>query len=127
MDTLTRAPDNIPAVVDGVLTAFSGKYARNVALAVVHMSGGAEGLLAWKNRNPANETDFWTKIFPKTIQKEVEVSDRRSIEDVLAAIDGEFTVVDNPVPAVPIPQGMPSFDTAIVVGDLDDTQEEVVE
>lgn len=89
---------------DGSVMAIAGKYARNAVLSVFEMMGGARGMYDWAKKSPANEADFYTKIFPKTIQKEFEINDKRDVEDVLAAIDAEFTVVERVAPpATPVP------------------------
>lgn len=126
MSTLTLPPGQLPSVGDaGAVYANAGKYARNMVLTVVDMMGGAPGLYAWANENAQNKADFWTKLFPKVIQKEVEINDRRSIEDVLQIIDGEYEVVEKPRSAESVAQ-FASFDTFgadLVVGALDDVGE----
>jgi len=126
MSEMIVPPMYVPAVgSDGAVMAHAGKYAKNAVLTVFNMMGGANGLKEWAKKSAQNEADFYTKIFTKTIQKDVEINDQRSIEDVLAAIDGDFTVVDNPAPAVT--QDFSSFDAfagGIVVGSLDETDED---
>ena len=120
---MTLPPQNLPAVgSDGAVMAHAGRYAKNAVLSVFDMLGGANGLKEWTKKSAQNEADFYTKIFTKTIQKDVEINDQRSIEDVLDAIDGEFVMVPNPAPAVSLPQDFSNFDTfagGIVVGDVD--------
>lgn len=68
------------------------KYLKNAGLAVFHMIGGVEAFAEWANRN---KDDYYTKIYPKLIDKTVEVHDMRTIEDVISeldenTIDGEY-------------------------------------
>lgn len=133
MSSIVLPPRNLPAFdEDGAVMVAAGKHARNAVLSVFEMKGGARGLFDWTNKSAQNEADYYTKIFPKTIQKEVEVSDKRGIEDVLSAIDAEFTVVDNPLPTVSsVAANFSSapvrdmFDAGIVIGSLDDDDETV--
>lgn len=131
MTALMRPIADLPTIgPDGTVMQHAGRYAKNAVLTVFDMLGGTRGLAEWALKNPANEADYYTKIFPKTIQKDVEVKDSRSIEDVLAALDGEFTVVENGIPAVASPQdfsNFSSFDSAIVIGDVDEDVGEVSE
>lgn len=120
-------PGTLPAIDnDGSIMQSAGRHARNAVLSVFEMKGGARGLYAWTLKSAQNEADYYTKIFPKTIQKDIAIDDRRGIEDVLSAIDGEFTVVE--APAVGAPQDFSSFDAfggGIVVGDVDYAGESV--
>ena len=118
MSLLTAPPSTqLPTVdTDGAVMQYAGRFAKNAVLSVFEMKGGARGLYEWSNKSAQNESDFYTKLFAKTIQKDVEVNDRRSIEDVLAAIDGDFTVVENPVPAAGPAAQFASFAPSIVLG-----------
>lgn len=87
----------------GAVMTHAGKYAKHAVLTAFDMLGGVSGLATWANQTAANKADFYTKLFPKVIEKSVEINDQRSIEDVLAAIDGEFTVVENPLPSMSAP------------------------
>lgn len=94
----------VPVIgADGSVMAHAGRYAKHAVLTAFDMLGGIEGLVGWVKKAPSNEADFYTKIFPKTIQKDIEVNDQRSIEDHLKsldALDGEFTVVSAGQPQV---------------------------
>lgn len=84
-------PPQLPAVMgdaDGAVTVFSSRYARNIVHAATVAMGGAEGLVLWAKKSNDNEAAFWTKIFPKTITKELVVDDKRSIDDVINELDG---------------------------------------
>ena len=130
---MTLPPQNLPTIgSDGAVMQHAGKHARNAVLTVFEMLGGARGMYDWAQESAQNKADYYKSIFPKTIQKEVLVEDKRSIEDVLAAIDGEFTVVENPMPAVSALGGKVNlssagdiFGTGLVVGAIDDAEETV--
>ncbi len=70
---------------DGAVIAHAGRYARECVLVAFEMIGGVERMADWASRNP---TDFYTKLFPKVITKEVEVSASAGVEDLLARLDG---------------------------------------
>lgn len=65
----------------------ASKYARQSVLVAYELIGGTKALAEWAIRNPENERDFYTKIFPKTIQKDVEVGARDDVEGLLAKLD----------------------------------------
>lgn len=81
----------------------AGRYAKSAVLTAFDQLGGVQGLVNWVNESAQNKADYYTKIFTKTIQKDVEINDQRSIEDVLAVIDGDFVEVKNPLPSMPAP------------------------
>jgi hypothetical protein len=82
----------LPAVADssGGLMVSVGKYARSAVLGVFEQIGGQGAMAEWAS---ANQTDFYTKLFAKTITREVEEKRVDSIEDLLDAIDAEATLV----------------------------------
>ena len=82
----------IPAAGGNVIYESVGKYARGAVLYAFERIGGAEALSAWAESNP---DDFYTKLFPKVITREVEVSDKRGVDELLDALDGDY-VVDEP-------------------------------
>lgn len=83
---------------DGAVIAHAGRYARECVLVAFEMIGGVERLAAWAEKNP---TEFYTRIFTKTITKEVELGTSRGIEELLSqldrgggqAIDADYEVV----------------------------------
>lgn len=83
---------SLPAVADssGGLMISAGKYARSVVLGVFEQIGGQDAMADWASANPG---DFYTKIFAKTITREVEEKRVDSVEDLLDAIDVESTLV----------------------------------
>lgn len=62
----------------------AGRYARECVLICFEMIGGVERMADWAAKNP---TDFYTKLYPKVITKEVEVHASEGIEDLLARLD----------------------------------------
>lgn len=83
---------NLPAVADsaGGLMVSAGKYARSVVLGVFEQIGGQDAMADWASANPG---EFYTKLFAKTITREVEEKRVDSVEDLLDAIDTEVTLV----------------------------------
>jgi len=79
-----------PVVMDGRIAESAGKYARGAVLYAFEAIGGAEALAGWAKDN---ENDFYTKLFPKIITKEVEVTDKRGVDELLDALDGDYEVV----------------------------------
>jgi hypothetical protein len=90
-------PTVIPGA-DGTLMQSVGKYARNSVMTVYQMIGGDSAMAEWASENRG---DFYTKMFTKIVQKEVEHSTAGSVEDMLEHLDrklvditpGEFTDV----------------------------------
>lgn len=100
MSTMIVPPSNLPSVSGGGVMVHAGKYAKTAVLTAFDQLGGVQGLVDWAKESAQNKADYYTKIFTKTIQKDVEINDARSIEDVLAVIDGEFTEVPKSIPGV---------------------------
>lgn len=75
------------AAPDGQFMARVGrKYLKEAGVAVFHMIGGVDAFAAWANENKG---EFYTKLYPKLIDRTVEVVDLRSIEDVINDLDEE--------------------------------------
>lgn len=88
--TKALAKTTLPrAAADGAVIVNGGKYARHAVLAAFEMLGGVPAMVEWAKEHPG---EFYTKLFARTIQKDVEVQSSRSVEDLLGEIDGE--VVD---------------------------------
>lgn len=68
----------------GTLAPHIGKYARQKVLGVFEMIGGEEAMAEWADRN---KSDFYTKLFPKIIGKEVEHTASEGVESLLAKLD----------------------------------------
>lgn len=87
---------------DGAVIPHAGRYARECVLVAFEMIGGVERMAAWAKDNP---TEFYTKLFPKVITKEVELHTSEGVEDLLARLDakersGECPVEDAPYEVV---------------------------
>lgn len=79
---------------DGAVIPHAGRYARECVLVAFEMIGGVEAMADWAQKN---KTDFYTKLFPKVITKEVEVGTTEGVEDLLArldAVDGRRAVAE---------------------------------
>lgn len=70
----------VPAAPDGTIMTNASKYGRLSVLAAYEMLGGT---LAFANWAKDNETDFYTKLLPKIIQKDVEVNTGNSIDELV--------------------------------------------
>lgn len=70
---------------DGAVIAHAGRYSREMVLLAFEMIGGVERMADWADRNPG---EFYTKLFPKVITREVEVHAGQGIEELLAKLDG---------------------------------------
>jgi hypothetical protein len=86
------SPPSTPDVLRGEIYQNAGKYARGAVLFAFEQIGGPQGLADWAADKP---DDFYTKLFPKIIAKEVEVNDRRGVDELLDALDGEYQVVQD--------------------------------
>lgn len=64
-----------------------GRYAGAVVMACFEQMGGLQRMSSWAETNP---TDFYTKLFPKLIQRsaQVDVSGTVTIDDAIARLEG---------------------------------------
>lgn len=69
---------------DGAVIAHAGRYAREAVLVAFEMIGGTHRLADWADRNPG---EFFTKLLPKVITREVELSTSSGIEELLHQLD----------------------------------------
>lgn len=77
---------------EAILYQASGKYARQQVLAVFEMIGGTDRMAEWAENNL---DDYYTKIFTKTITKEVEQKNIDTVDDwLLEAIEADYEVVE---------------------------------
>lgn len=97
-------PDKTPgrvvagmAQISGEAYQHVGRYAGAVVMACFEQIGGLNRMQAWADSNP---TDFYTKLFPKLIQRsaQVDVSGTVTIDDAISRLDnspldGEFTEI----------------------------------
>ena len=70
--------------------------AKRAILMAFDKIGGAQRLADWILKDPANETAYWTKIFPKLLPRPP--ADAASTEAPLAPIRGRL-IWDKPTPA----------------------------
>lgn len=87
--TRIDAPAELPSVLpqsapDGTIMVNASKYARNAVLTAFEMIGGTQEFANWASNNKA---DFYTKMFAKTIQKDVEIGTKDDIESLLDRVD----------------------------------------
>lgn len=69
---------------DGAVVMTAGRFAREAVLSVFEQIGGVEAMAEWAANNP---DDFYTKVFTKTITREIEQHDERDIDRVIAELD----------------------------------------
>lgn len=65
-----------------------GRYAGAVVMACFEQMGGLQRMTAWADSNP---TDFYTKLFPKLIQRsaQVDVSGTVTIDDAISRLESQ--------------------------------------
>lgn len=91
-----KGSPSLPASFDGQIYQEIGKYARGAIMFAFEQIGGPQGLAQWAYSNP---DDFYTKLFPKIVTREAEVVHRRSVDDLMDAIDGDYEVQSSPAEA----------------------------
>ena len=74
-----------------------GRYSNALVLACFEQIGGLDRMAAWAGTNP---TDFFTKLFPKTMSRatQVDVSGSITIDEAISrleseTVEGEYTEV----------------------------------
>lgn len=83
---------------DGAVIPHAGRYARESVLTAFEMIGGVDRMADWADKNPG---EFFTKLFPKVITKEVEVHASEGVEDLLARLDaGHYSTEPMEAPVV---------------------------
>ena len=95
-DEFTSDPKAVAATTNAIPAISSesyqhiGRYAGAAVLAVFEQLGGVTRMHAWADSNP---TDFYTKLFPKMIQRsqQVDVSGSLSLDDAISALDRKTT------------------------------------
>lgn len=78
----------MPVIPEANLTPNRERTRRSVNF-VYEALGGDLGYAVWASEN---KTDFYNKHYAKTLERQVEINDKRGIEDYIDIIDGE--VVD---------------------------------
>jgi hypothetical protein len=89
LPTLAGGTPSMPVAFDGEIYKSVGKYARSAVLFAFEKVGGAEGLSKWALDNP---DEFYTKLFPKIIARESEVTHHKTVDQLMDVIDGEYVV-----------------------------------
>lgn len=84
-----RAPSVPTNVMDGEIYKSVGKYARGAVLFAFEEMGGPPALTAWAQDNP---DEFYTKLFPKIIARESEVTHHKTVDQLMDVIDGDYVV-----------------------------------
>ncbi len=88
---------SMPATFNGEIFKNVGKYARSAVLYAFEVNGGADGLATWARDN---EDEFYTKLFPKIIARESEVTHHRTVDQLMDVIDGDYDIEDDDLPDV---------------------------
>lgn len=70
----------------GELVVPAGRYARSAIVCVFEMIGGLETFAQWAEDN---QGEYYTKMFGKTIGREVEHKNVDDVEDILKILDLE--------------------------------------
>lgn len=89
LPTTRGATPSVPSAFNGEIYQAVGKYARSAVLFAFEDMGGPEALSEWAQ---ANKDDFYTKLFPKIIARESEVTHHKTVDQLMDVIDGEFEV-----------------------------------
>ena len=76
-------------VMDGEIYKSVGKYARGAVLFAFEQMGGPPALSEWAEKNP---DDFYTKLFPKIIARESEVTHHKTVDQLMDVIDGDYLI-----------------------------------
>lgn len=81
----TKAIHQVPTI-SGEAYQHLGRYSGAVIAAVFERIGGVERMAAWADANP---TDFYTKLFPKTVQRTASVdhSGTITIDDAISRVE----------------------------------------
>lgn len=98
LPALRPAPMELMVDPMGSIMANSGRHLRNAVAAAFEMIGGTQALAEWAQ---TNKGDYYTKLLPRLLPKEIIVDDRRSVDDIINEMDG----------GAPVPQELP--DSAI--------------
>lgn len=83
--TATKAIHQLPSI-SGEAYQHLGRYSGALVAACFERIGGLDRMAAWADGNP---TDFYTKLFPKVIQKSASVdhSGTITIDDAIARVE----------------------------------------
>lgn len=87
-----RQVDKLPAI-SAETYQHVGRYAGAIVMSVFEQMGGLTRMTAWAETNP---TDFYTKLFPKMIQRsqQVDVSGSITIDDAISRLEDGNEPID---------------------------------
>jgi hypothetical protein len=71
---------------DGAVIQHTGRYAREAVLTAFNMIGGVDRLADWADKNPG---EFFTKLMPKVITREVDIGTGEGVEELLRQLDAK--------------------------------------
>lgn len=72
---------------DGAIIAHAGRYARETVLVAFEMIGGVDAMADWAAKNKG---EFYTKLFPKVITREVDHNASEGVEELLEMLDEQI-------------------------------------
>tara|TARA_R110000772_G_scaffold2839_1_gene10292 strand:+ start:1630 stop:2019 length:390 start_codon:yes stop_codon:yes gene_type:complete len=81
----------------GEITVNAGRYSRGAVVAAFEMIGGLENFANWASEN---QSEFYTKLFGKTLGREEEQKSSDSVEEYLNILDGEAEDITDRVETV---------------------------
>lgn len=74
----------------GELVISAGRFSRGAVVVAFQMMGGIEKFAEWAEDNPS---EFYTKMFGKTIGREPDQQKSGGVEDMLNVLDGDYDEV----------------------------------
>lgn len=89
LPNVAKSAPSVPAAFDGEIFSNVGKYARGAVLYAFEQVGGPDGLATWAEDN---KDDFYTKLFPKIIARESEVTHHKTVDQLMDIIDGDYEI-----------------------------------
>jgi hypothetical protein len=90
-----KSPSVPVNVMDGEIYKSVGKYARGAVLFAFEQMGGPTALTDWAEKNP---DEFYTKLFPKIIARESEVTHHKTVDQLMDVIDGDYMIEGDDIP-----------------------------
>lgn len=84
-------PAPVTSGPDGAVLSHVGRYARDAVITAFEMIGGVERMADWAHQNPG---EFYTKLLPKVITREVEVGTTQSVDDLIKRLDAGEHALD---------------------------------
>lgn len=93
-DLLTLANDPSFVTDRAIRSVFAKAHSRDLVVLAAECLGGVSRLVEWVQEDAENERDYWTKIFPRTIQRDVEVTTTKSFDELVFSLAREAGVID---------------------------------